>query len=56
VVSFKEHRSAKTALFAQVLQEAEGTNSEIKFVSATFQLVETPELKINIQNSWNKIW
>ena len=38
----------KTELFTKILKEVEATNGEIKFASATFQLVEAPELNIKI--------
>jgi len=49
VVNYKKRRATKTELFTMILKEVEKTNGEIKFASATFQLVEAPELKINIK-------
>jgi len=49
VVIFNKRRATKTELFTKILNEIEATNGEIKFASATFQLVEAPELKINIK-------
>lgn len=40
VVSYKKRRATKTELFTKILQEIEATNGEIKFASATFQLVD----------------
>lgn len=50
VVSYKKRRVTKTELFSKILKEIEATNGEIKFASATFQLVEAPELKVNIKS------
>jgi small-conductance mechanosensitive channel len=49
VVNFKRRRVTKTDLFTMILKEFEGTNGEVKFASATFQLVEAPELRINLK-------
>jgi small-conductance mechanosensitive channel len=49
VVSFKKRRVTKTELFTQLLKQIEATNGEIKFASATYELVGMPELKINIR-------
>ncbi|MEO8413632.1 MAG: mechanosensitive ion channel domain-containing protein [Ginsengibacter sp.] len=46
VVNYKKRRATKTALFKKILKEIEATNGEIKFASATFQLVEGSELKV----------
>lgn len=48
VVSYKKRRATKTALFTNILKQIEATNGEIKFASATFHLVEAPEIKVNI--------
>jgi len=48
VVSYKRRRITKTELFTKILKEVESTNGEIKFASATFQIVESPEFKLNI--------
>jgi small-conductance mechanosensitive channel len=50
VVSYKKRRITKTELFSKILKEIEETNGEIKFASATFHLVEAPELSIKIKN------
>lgn len=49
VVSFKKRRATKTLLFTKILKTIEATNGEIKFASATFQLVEAPELNVTIK-------
>jgi len=48
VVSYKKRRATKTELFTKILKQVEATNGEIKFASATFQLVEAPELKVTL--------
>lgn len=48
VVSYKKRRITKTDLFSKILKEIEATNGEIKFASATFQLVGAPELNVNV--------
>ncbi len=50
VVSYKKRRTTKTALFTKLLKAIEATNGEIKFASATFHLVETPEFNVNIKS------
>lgn len=49
VVNYKRRRATKTELFTKILTEIEATNGEIKFASATFQLVEPPEFKVQIK-------
>ncbi|MEN9599467.1 MAG: hypothetical protein RL596_1786 [Bacteroidota bacterium] len=49
VVDYKKRRATKTALFTTILKEIEATNGEIKFASATFHLVEAPEIKVKMQ-------
>ncbi|PQJ77252.1 mechanosensitive ion channel family protein [Polaribacter glomeratus] len=49
VVSYKKRRATKTALFTSILEKIEGSNGEVKFASATFQLVEAPEFKVNVK-------
>jgi small-conductance mechanosensitive channel len=49
VVSYKKRRATKTELFTRILKEIEATNGEIKFASATFQLVETPDFNVNLK-------
>ena len=48
IVNYKRRRATKTELFTRILNEIEATNGEIKFASATFQLVEAPDFKVNI--------
>ena len=49
VVNYKKRRATKTELFTRILNQIEGTNGLIRFASATFHLVEAPELKIKMQ-------
>ncbi|MDO9001281.1 MAG: mechanosensitive ion channel [Bacteroidota bacterium] len=49
VVSYKKRRVTKTELFTKILKAVEATNGEIKFASATFQIVEVPEFNVNIK-------
>lgn len=50
VVGYRKRRATKTALFMAVLKAIEGTK-EIRFASATFQLVEAPELNFNMKSN-----
>ena len=54
VVGYKKRRVTKTELFTQILKRVEATNGEIKFASATFQIVETPEFKVKISEDKDK--
>ena len=49
VVSYKKRRATKTELFTRILNQIEATNGEIKFASATFQLVEAPDFTVKIK-------
>jgi small-conductance mechanosensitive channel len=49
VVSYKKRRATKTELFIKILQEIEATNGEIKFASATFQLVDGADFNVNLR-------
>jgi small-conductance mechanosensitive channel len=49
VVSYKKRRVTKTELFTQILKKVDDTNGQIKFASATFQLVEPPEFKFKME-------
>ncbi len=48
VVSFKKRRFTKTELFTRILKAVENTQGEIKFASATFELVGAPDLNVNV--------
>lgn len=50
IVNYKRRRTTKNELFTKILSKIEATNGEIKFSSATLNLAEVPELKINIKN------
>jgi small-conductance mechanosensitive channel len=49
VVNFKKRRATKTELFTLLLNRIEATNGEVKFASATFQLVEAPEFTVKMK-------
>jgi small-conductance mechanosensitive channel len=49
VVDYKFRRTTKNNLFLRLLEEVEKTNGKIKFASATFQLVEAPEIKVSLK-------
>ncbi|MEZ4773919.1 MAG: mechanosensitive ion channel family protein [Bacteroidia bacterium] len=51
VVGYKKRRATKTELFLRLLKEIEATNGEIKFASATFQLVDLPEVNVKVQQA-----
>lgn len=48
VVNYKRRRATKTELFTRLLSEIEGSGGEVKFASATFHLVEAPELNVKM--------
>ncbi|MCF8306135.1 MAG: mechanosensitive ion channel family protein [Ignavibacteriales bacterium] len=50
VVDYKQRRKTKTLLFTKILEKIEATNGEIRFASATFHLVEAPEIKVKINS------
>jgi len=49
VVGYKKRRLTKTELFTKILTKIEATNGEIKFGSATFQLVDPPNFNVKIE-------
>ena len=51
VVDYKKRRTTKTDLFLKILNEIEKLNGEIKFASATFQLVDSPDFRIKIDKN-----
>lgn len=53
VVNYKKRRLTKTELFTKILTEVEKTNGEIKFASATFQLVEPPDFRVSLKEEQN---
>ena len=50
IVNYKKRRATKTALYTKILTEVDATQGEIKFASATFELVGAPDFKVNVQN------
>ncbi|MBE99734.1 mechanosensitive ion channel family protein [Flavobacterium coralii] len=50
VVDYKKRRATKTDMFTLILKEVDATNGEVKFASATFQLVEPSDLNVHIRN------
>ncbi|WP_158728820.1 MULTISPECIES: mechanosensitive ion channel family protein [unclassified Flavobacterium] len=46
-VHYKKRRGTKNELYTQILQAVEATGTEVKFASATFHLVEAPEIKVS---------
>jgi len=48
VVSYKKRRATKTLLFSKILKQVETVGSEVRFASATFHLVEAPEIKVSL--------
>jgi small-conductance mechanosensitive channel len=48
VVNYKKRRWTKNELFTRILNEVEKTNGQIKFASATFQIVEAPEIRVKM--------
>lgn len=53
VVPFKRRRATKTDLFMAILKRVENTNGAVKFASATFQLVDSPDFKVNLNKESN---
>ena len=49
IVNYKKRRFTKTLLFTQILKKVEATNGQVKFGSATFQMVDPPEFKVDIK-------
>ncbi|ACB53922.1 unknown [Crocosphaera subtropica ATCC 51142] len=49
VVDYKLRRAKKDELFIRILEEIDKTEGKIKLGSATFELVEAPNLNVNIQ-------
>jgi small-conductance mechanosensitive channel len=54
VVSYKKRRMTKTALFMRILKDVDDSKDKVKFASATFHLVDAPELNVNLKNSFTK--
>ncbi len=50
VVKYNKRRITKTELFSRILKEVESTEGEIKFASATFQLVDVPDIHVKMNS------
>jgi hypothetical protein len=50
VVEYKKRRITKTKLFKQILKEVAASNGQIRFASATFHIVETPEFNVKLKS------
>lgn len=48
IVNYKKRRATKTALYTKILTAIDATQGEIKFASATFELVGAPDFKVNL--------
>ena len=51
VVDYKKRRITKDLLYTRILEEVESTNGRVALASATFHLVEAPELKVALVDS-----
>lgn len=49
VVNFKKRRFTKNLLFESILSQVEATGGQVKFASATFDLVGAPELVVKMK-------
>jgi small-conductance mechanosensitive channel len=50
VVDYKQRRLTKDRLFTRLLEEIDRTGGRVALASATFHLVEAPELKVTLTN------
>ncbi|MDP2382812.1 MAG: mechanosensitive ion channel [Nitrospirota bacterium] len=48
IVDYKKRRITKDQLFTRILEEVDQTNGRVALASATFHLVETPEIKVQL--------
>jgi len=48
VVNYRRRRATKTTLFLKILERVEASEGKVKFASATFHLVEAPELRVRM--------
>lgn len=48
IVNYKRRRATKTELFTQILKRVDATKGQIRFASATFELVDAPEFQVKI--------
>ncbi|MCB9251160.1 MAG: mechanosensitive ion channel family protein [Flavobacteriales bacterium] len=51
VVTYNKRRSLKTELFTRILKNIELSEGKIKLASATFHLVEAPEIKVKVNKN-----
>jgi small-conductance mechanosensitive channel len=51
VVDYKKRRLTKDLLFTHILEEVESTNGRVALASATFHLVDAPELTVKLVDS-----
>jgi small-conductance mechanosensitive channel len=49
IVDYKLRRTTQTQLFQKILKELDATNGAVKIASATFQLVEAPEIDVRVR-------
>jgi len=54
VVNYKERRTTKDLLSEDILNAVEAAEGKVKFASATFHLVEAPEIKVNLSKIQQK--
>ena len=48
IVDYKKRRITKDRLFTRILEEVDQTNGRVAMASATFHLVETPEIRVKL--------
>jgi len=48
IVDYKKRRITKDRLFTRILEEVDQTNGRVALASATFHLVEAPEIKVKL--------
>lgn len=49
VTDYKMRRSSKDILFTRIMEEFDATNGKVSIASATFHLVDAPEIKIRME-------
>lgn len=54
VVDYKRRRTTKTDMYSYIVSEIEKSDNEVKFQSSTLQLVEPPDLNVNIKSDESK--
>lgn len=50
VVAYQKRRTTKTDLFVKILEAIENTKGKVALASATFEVVDLPELKVDLKN------